>query len=57
LESFKDSVFSRAGEAVEDNDHTTGGSFDRLAEELEKPEPLAARRPCTSMSTISACSQ
>ena len=37
LESFKDGVFSRAGEAVENNDHAAGGSLDRLvsAEELQ----------------------
>ncbi len=29
-ESFKDGVFSRAGEAVEDNDYAAGGSLDRL---------------------------
>jgi len=30
LESFKDGVFSRAGGAVENNDHAAGGSLDRL---------------------------
>ena len=27
LDSFEDGVFSRAGEAVEDNDHAARGSF------------------------------
>ena len=29
-ESFKDGMFSRGGEAVEDNDHAAGNSLDRL---------------------------
>ncbi len=29
LESFKDGVFSHAGEAIEDNNHAAGGSLDQ----------------------------